>query len=142
PLDARFCPRCGAPVAAATIEERKVVTILFADVADSTALAASLDPERLREVIGAFYQMVSEELTSLRGRAEKFAGDAVMALFGIPQTHDDDALRAIRAALMIRDHTGRLAEDLGLAVPLRVRIGINSGAVATGSGPADQFLVS
>jgi class 3 adenylate cyclase/tetratricopeptide (TPR) repeat protein len=142
PLDARFCPRCGAPIALATTEERKVVSILFADVADSTELAATLDPERFREVIGAFYSTVSEELESMRGRAEKFAGDAVMAVFGIPQTHDDDAVRAVRAGLMIRDRTGRLGEELGLAMPLRVRVGVNSGAVATGSGPADQFLVS
>jgi class 3 adenylate cyclase/tetratricopeptide (TPR) repeat protein len=142
PLDARFCPRCGAPVALATTEERKVVSILFADVADSTELAASLDPERFREVIGAFFTTVSEELESLRGRVEKFAGDAVMAVFGIPQTNDDDAVRAVRAGLMIRESTARLGEELGLAVPLRVRVGVNSGAVATGSGPADQFLVS
>jgi class 3 adenylate cyclase/tetratricopeptide (TPR) repeat protein len=123
-------------------EERKVVTVFFADLARSTELAASLDPERFREVMSAFFRMVSVELTSLRGRAEKFVGDAVMAVFGLPIAHDDDALRAVRAGLVIRDRTTRLGEELGLTMPLQVRVGINSGAVATGSGPADQLFVS
>ncbi len=142
PIDARFCPRCGSPVAAVTTDERKVVSILFADLARSTELAARLDPERFREVMAAFYTSVSAQLESLRGRAEKFVGDAVMAVWGIPQAHDDDALRAIRAGLMIRDRVTALAGELGLALELQVRVGVNSGAVATGSGPADQFLVS
>jgi class 3 adenylate cyclase/tetratricopeptide (TPR) repeat protein len=129
-------------VAAVTTEERKVVSVLFADVAGSTELASRLDPERFREVLGAFFSVVSVELQSLRGRAEKFVGDAVMAVFGLPHAHDDDALRAVRAAFMIRDRTARLGETQGLPVPLRVRVGVNSGAVATGSGPADQFFVS
>ena len=96
----------------------------------------------MREVIGAFYQMVSGELTSLRGRVEKFVGDAVMAVFGLPTSHEDDAIRAIRAGFIIRDRTERLGEALGLPMPLRVRVGINSGSVATGSGPAGQFFVT
>ena len=142
PEDARFCPRCGSPVAALLTDERKVVTILFADLAGSTELAAQLDPERFREVMAAFFRAVSTELESLRGRAEKFVGDAVMAVWGVPHAHDDDALRAVRAGFAIRDRTARLGQALALAVPLRVRVGINSGAVATGSGPADQFLVA
>jgi class 3 adenylate cyclase/tetratricopeptide (TPR) repeat protein len=142
PEEARFCPRCGAPVAAFTTEERKVVTILFADLAGSTELAARLDPERFREVMGAFYRSVSEELESLRGRAEKFIGDAVMAVWGLPHAHDDDALRAVRAGFAIRDRMARLGESLALPIPLQVRVGLNTGAVATGSGVADQFLVS
>jgi class 3 adenylate cyclase/tetratricopeptide (TPR) repeat protein len=123
-------------------EERKVVTILFADLAGSTELAAQLDPERFREVIAAFYKTASLEIESLRGRVEKFIGDAVMAVFGLPHAHEDDALRAVRAALFIREETARLGELLGLPVALTVRVGVNSGAVATGSGPSDQFLVS
>jgi class 3 adenylate cyclase/tetratricopeptide (TPR) repeat protein len=142
PEDARFCPRCGAPVAAFVTEERKVVTILFADLARSTELSAQLDPERFREVMAAFFRLVSTELESLRGRAEKFVGDAVMAVWGVPYAHADDALRAVRAAFAIRDRTVRLGEALALPVPLRVRIGINSGPVATGSGTGDQFLVA
>jgi class 3 adenylate cyclase/tetratricopeptide (TPR) repeat protein len=129
-------------VAAVTTEERKVVTILFADLAGSTELAARLDAERFREMMAAFYRSVSEELESLRGRAEKFVGDAVMAVWGLPHAHDDDALRAVRAGFVIRDRTAQLGESLTLPTPLRVRVGINSGPVATGSGQADQFLVS
>ena len=99
PEDARFCPNCGTPTGEPAAEERKLVTVLFADLAGSTELATHLDPERYREAMAAFYRMVSEELASLRGRAEKFVGDAVMAVFGIPQSHDDDALRAVRAGV-------------------------------------------
>src|SRR5438067_1077677 len=141
PEDARFCPNCGTPTGEPTAEERKLVTVLFADLAGSTELATHLDPERYREVMQAFYQTVSRELSSLRGRAEKFVGDAVMAVFGLPHAHDDDALRAVRAGLIIRDRTERLGEVLGLPVPLRVRVGINSGAVAVGPGTGDQPLV-
>src|SRR5437763_7791084 len=114
PDGARFCPSCGGPVAeavgapggdvvpeTAAITERKVVTVLFADVVRSTELAATLDPERFSEVMSAFFQMVERELSSLRGRTEKFVGDAVLAVFGVPHAHEDDALRAIRAALII-----------------------------------------
>ena len=147
PADARFCPTCGAPVAPAAsdgegraapaegdgpagITERKVVTVLFADVVRSTELAASLDPERFSEVMSAFFRMVERELSSLRGRTEKFVGDAVLAVFGVPHAHEDDALRAIRAAIIIRDRAVRLGEELGLPAALRVRVGIASGPVA------------
>src|SRR5436309_9093534 len=141
PEDARFCPSCGEPVAEPETLERKLVTILFADLAGSTDLATHLDPERFREVMHAFYQMVSRELSSLRGRAEKFVGDAVMAVFGLPHAHDDDALRAVRAGLIIRDRTARLGEVLGLPLALGVRVGVNSGSVAIGPGGGDQALV-
>jgi class 3 adenylate cyclase/tetratricopeptide (TPR) repeat protein len=142
PAEARFCPRCGAPVDAPTTHERRVLTILFADLAASTELAARLDPERYREVIAAFYASTSAELESLRGQVEKFVGDAVMAVFGLHHAHEDDALRAVRAGVMIRDRTAQLGEQLGLPVPLNVRVGVNAGPVAIGSGPSDQFLAS
>jgi class 3 adenylate cyclase/tetratricopeptide (TPR) repeat protein len=139
PEDAQFCPKCGWPVAPAA-EERKVVTVLFADVAGSTELTTRLDPERIRELQGAFYRMASDEIAALRGRTEKFAGDAVMAVFGLPKAHDDDALRAVRAGLMVRDRAERLGEDLG--IPLQVHVGINTGAAVTGAAPAGELLVS
>src|SRR6266542_1184491 len=106
PDGARFCPNCGAPVATSLgTEERKLVTVLFADLVDSTGLAQRLDPERTREVLGYFFEAASEELLALRGRAEKFIGDAVMAVFGLPTVHEDDALRAVRAGLAIRART-------------------------------------
>ncbi len=142
PEEARFCPRCGAPTEVPLSAERKVVSVLFADLTDSTKIAASIDPERFRELQGAFYREASERIGSLRGRTEKFVGDSVMAIFGVPYSHDDDALRAVRAGIEIRDRMARLGEELGLPAPLRVRIGINSGPVVVGSGPADQFLAS
>jgi class 3 adenylate cyclase/tetratricopeptide (TPR) repeat protein len=142
PADARFCPNCGAPVAALSTEERKVVTVMFGDLGGSTKLSTRRDPERFRQVTATFFGAVSEELESLRGRAEKFIGDAVMAVWGVPHAHEDDALRAVRAGLSIKDRVSRLASSLGLPTPLRVHVGINTGPVATGSGPIDQLLVT
>src|SRR5438270_10243737 len=137
PPGARFCPSCGASVGGLLgTEERKMVTVLFADIVDSTALARRLDPERSRELLGAFFDAAAEELQALRGRPEKFIGDAVMAIFGLPQVHEDDALRAVHAGLAIRGRVQRLGEAAGLTEPLEVRIGIESGEAATGLGPA------
>jgi class 3 adenylate cyclase/tetratricopeptide (TPR) repeat protein len=143
PDDARFCPNCGTVVGPSlATEERKVVTVLFADLVESTALAQRLDPERAREVLGRFYDAVTEELRALRGQPEKFIGDAVMAVFGLPQVHEDDAVRAVRAGLAIRGRLRRLAEELGLDVPLEVRVGVETGEAATGVGPSGQLLVT
>src|SRR5439155_25120073 len=115
PEGARFCPNCGSPVASTVgTEERKVVTVLFADLVDSTGLAQRVDSERAREVLGLFYDAATEELLALRGQPEKFIGDAVMAVFGLPQVHEDDAVRAVRAGLAIRDRTHRLGREMRL----------------------------
>ncbi|HET6770899.1 MAG TPA: tetratricopeptide repeat protein [Actinomycetota bacterium] len=142
PADARFCPNCGTPTPLEGGEERKIVTVLFADLAGSTSLASHLDPERFREILSAFYELATNELASLRGRAEKFVGDAVMALFGIPLAHEDDALRAVRAGFRIREGTARLGKSLGLSEVLDVRVGVNSGPVAAGPGASGEPLVS
>jgi class 3 adenylate cyclase len=143
PEGARFCPNCGAVVGTPLgTEERKMVTVLFADLVDSTGLARRLDPERAREVLGRFFDAATEELQALRGRPEKFIGDAVMAVFGLPTVHEDDALRAVRAGLAIRGRVRRLGDALGLAEPLEVHVGIESGEAATGLGPAGQLLVT
>ena len=143
PEDARFCPNCGAPVTSSLqTQERKVVTILFADIVDSTGLSQRLDPERAREVLSRFYDAVTEELRTLRGTPEKFIGDAVMAVFGLPHVHEDDGVRAVRAGLAICGRVRRLTEELGLEEPLRVRVGIESGEAATGVGPSGQLLVT
>jgi class 3 adenylate cyclase/tetratricopeptide (TPR) repeat protein len=143
PEGARFCPNCGAVVATAlATEERKVVTVLFADIVDSTGLARRLDAERSREVLGRFFDMATQELQALRGRPEKFIGDAVMAVFGLPVVREDDAVRAVRAGLAIRAKTRRLGRTLGLTEPLDIRVGIESGEAATGIGPAGQLLVT
>jgi class 3 adenylate cyclase/tetratricopeptide (TPR) repeat protein len=143
PDDARFCPNCGTPVVSSlATEERKVVTVLFADLVDSTGLAQRLDAERNRDMLSLFYDAATEELETLRGHPEKFIGDAVMAVFGLPQVHEDDALRAVRAGLAIRGRAERLSESLALPEPLEVRVGIESGEAATGIGPAGQLLVT
>jgi len=143
PQGARFCPNCGAGVGPLVeTEERKMVTVLFADIVNSTRLAQKLDAERAREVLGRFFDAANEELTMLRGHPEKYVGDAVMAVFGLPYVHEDDALRAVRAALAIRGRARRLAEASQLPEPLEVRIGIESGEAAMGRGPAGQLLVT
>ena len=119
-----------------------MVTILFADIVDSTGMASRLDPERAREVLGAFFDAAVEELHALRGRPEKFIGDAVMAVFGLPNVHEDDALRAVRAGLAIRARSLRIGESLGLDEPLRISVGVEAGEAATGVGPVGQLLVT
>src|SRR5437762_12708560 len=99
---ARYCPNCGAAARSLVeTEERKVVTVLFADIVDSTGLAQRFDAVRSRELLGRFFDAASDELTALRARPEKFIGDAVMAVFGLPHLLEDDALREVRASLSI-----------------------------------------
>jgi class 3 adenylate cyclase len=118
-------------------EERKLVTLLFADVSGSTKLSEDLDAEIVRELMGAYFTLAREEIESRGGTVEKFIGDAVMAVFGVPVAHEDDPARALHAALAIRK---RLAElNLQLAAEgrpeLAVRIGINSGDVVSTTAP-------
>jgi class 3 adenylate cyclase/tetratricopeptide (TPR) repeat protein len=140
PANANFCPNCGAPVAVPAASERRTVSVVFVDMANSTQLAASLDPERFRDVLAAFHGMVAEEAAWLGGVAEGFIGDAVLVVFGIPIARDDDAVRAIRTALEIRSRASELANELGLHTPIRVRIGIRTGQVAVGTA-LDRSIV-
>ena len=119
-----------------------MVTVLFADLVDSTGLARRLDAERTREILSRFFDAATEELQALRGRPEKFIGDAVMAVFGLPQVHEDDALRAIHAGLAIRARARRIGQEIESGGPLEVRMGVESGEAATGIGPAGQLLVT
>ncbi len=140
PARANFCPNCGMPLAVTEASERRVVTVVFVDLAGSTELAARLDPERFREVLAAFHGMVSQEVAWLGGVAEGFIGDAVLGVFGSPVAHDDDAVRAVRAALAIRDRTESLGRQLALPITMQVRIGVNTGQVAVGTA-SDRGLV-
>ena len=101
--------------------ERKLATVLFVDIVDSTSLVQGTDPEVVRRRVNRFFEMVSHCVTTHGGIVEKFAGDAVLAAFGVPQAHEDDAQRAARAALAMREAVG----DLGL----EARIGIEAGEV-------------
>jgi class 3 adenylate cyclase/tetratricopeptide (TPR) repeat protein len=140
PDEARFCNGCGlelARVPAAALEERKVVTVLFADITGSTALGERLDAERLKEVMGAFFAAMRAEIEAEGGTVEKFIGDAVMAAFGVPQVHEDDPARALRAALRMRRRLGELNDEIGerYGVALELRIGINTGSVMAVTAP-------
>ncbi len=126
-------------------EERKVVTILFADVIGSTALGEQLDPERLRALLGVYFAAMASIIESWGGTVEKYIGDAVMAVFGIPVIHEDDAERALRAALEMRQRLEELNADFARQhqVTLGVRIGVNTGEVMAPGGPApDQGFVA
>jgi class 3 adenylate cyclase len=134
--DARFCANCGAPLAAEpqlVREERKVVTVLFADLVGFTSRSERLDPEDVGATLSPYYARLRTELERHGGTVEKFIGDAVVAVFGAPVVHEDDAERAVRAALAIRD---AMAED---ERGLEVRIGVNTGEalVALGARPAE-----
>jgi class 3 adenylate cyclase len=132
---ARFCDSCGAPLAApeAPREERKVVTVLFADLVGFTSRAEQLDPEDVRALLSPYYARLRSELERFGGTVEKFIGDAVMALFGAPVAHEDDPERAVRAALAIRDWVLEQPEEL------RVRIAVTTGEalVALGARPSE-----
>ena len=137
PDRARFCLACGAPleVAVAPREMRKTVTLVFTDVIDSTPLGERLDAETYRRVISRYFIEVSRVLEQHGGTVEKFIGDAVMAAFGIPVLHEDDALRALRAAQELRDGLADLNDELEHAygTRLELRIGVNTGEVVTGT---------
>ena len=144
---ARFCDGCGTPLVAPEVgrrEERKVVTIVFADLAGSTGLGERLDPEALRDVQTRYFEAMRAPLERHGGTVEKYIGDAVMAVFGVPVLHEDDALRAVRAAVEMRDGmaalNSRLRADLGIG--LTVRIGVNSGEVAAGDIAAGHGMVA
>jgi len=132
--DARFCSQCGRPLAAGDAggkAERRVVTVLFADITGSTPLGEALDPEDLTEVLGAYATAMREEIEAEGGTVEKFIGDAVMAAFGVPLAHEDDPSRALRAALRMRRRLGQLNVELErrFGVGLEMRVGVNTGDV-------------
>jgi class 3 adenylate cyclase/tetratricopeptide (TPR) repeat protein len=144
---ARFCSNCATPLGepgARAGEVRKVVTIVFADVTGSTALGERLDPEALRRVMGRFFDEMSAVVERHGGTVEKFIGDAVMAVFGIPRLHEDDAVRAVRAAAGMREALAELNLQLERehGVGIEARIGVNSGEVVAGDPSAGQRLVT
>ncbi len=122
---ARFCEACAAPLAGGSVERRKVVTVLFCDVVGSTALGESTDPEALRALLARYFERMKSIVEEHGGSVEKFIGDAVMAVFGVPAVHEDDALRACRAAVEMR------AALPGLGI--EGRIGLSTGEVVTGT---------
>jgi class 3 adenylate cyclase/tetratricopeptide (TPR) repeat protein len=127
---------CGAALAAEPAREsRKTVTVLFCDVTGSTALGERIDPESLRNVMARYFETAKEAIERHGGTVEKFIGDAVMAVFGVPVIHEDDALRAVRAAADLRDALVPLNEELEqrFQTRLQLRTGVNTGEVVTGT---------
>jgi class 3 adenylate cyclase len=144
PADARFCPSCGEKVLLERgLEMRKTVTVVFCDLVGSTALSLRLDPEPLRTLMLRYFALMRACLQRHGGVVEKYIGDAVMAVFGVPAVHEDDALRAVRAADQMRealsDFNREVARDLG--VNLSVRIGINTGPVVAAADPAAAEVI-
>jgi class 3 adenylate cyclase len=114
PADAGFCNGCGSPLTTAQVPraQRKTVTVLFCDVTGSTAMGERLDPESLRQVMRRYFDAARKVIEQHGGTVEKFIGDAVMAVFGVPVLHEDDALRAVRAAVGLRDALADLNSEL------------------------------
>jgi class 3 adenylate cyclase/tetratricopeptide (TPR) repeat protein len=146
PDEARFCLLCGRPLepGAPPREARKVVTVLFSDVIGSTGLGERLDPETMRNVMARYFEEMKTALEAHGGTVEKFIGDAVMAVFGIPALHEDDALRAVRAAMEMRERLAKLNEELerNRGVLILTRTGINTGEVVAGEPATGQTLVT
>jgi class 3 adenylate cyclase len=139
PEAARFCPTCAAPLAP-TLEgsERKLATLIFADLVGSTELAGSQDPERTRALLVRFYDAMADEIGSAGGTIEKFAGDAVMAAFGAPAALEDHAERALHATIAMQ----RRLRELAGGVALTLRIGVNTGEVVAGKPREGSSFVS
>jgi class 3 adenylate cyclase/tetratricopeptide (TPR) repeat protein len=144
---ARFCQNCASPLSGPEeplADVRRVVTIVFADVTGSTSLGERLDPEALRRVMGRYFDEMSGVIERHGGTVEKFIGDAVMAVFGIPRLHEDDAVRAARAAAGMREALAALNLELERehGVGIEARIGVNTGEVVAGDPSAGQRLVT
>src|SRR3954467_9610620 len=147
PPGAGFCWRGGNPLLAPDEpprEVRKTVTVVFCDLAGSTALAADRDPAALRRVLTRYFDETTAALEQHGGTVEKFIGDAVMAVFGTPVVREDDAIRAVRAALEMRARIPALNDafrrEWGMSIA--VRLGVNTGEVVAGDAAARQTFVT
>ena len=147
PNKAKFCHECATPLAdevRGRAEVRKTVTVVFCDISGSTAIGEHLDPESLRRVQTDYFEAMSRAIERHGGSVEKYIGDAVMAVFGIPTIHEDDALRAVRAAADMLSGLAQLNKELerDRGVVLQVRIGVNTGEVASGDPSKGQAMVT
>jgi class 3 adenylate cyclase/tetratricopeptide (TPR) repeat protein len=142
----RFCSTCGKSMeqASASAETRKTVTVLFCDATSSTALGERIDPESLRALMTRYFDVMRDVIEFHGGVVEKFIGDAVMAVFGVPVVHEDDALRAVRAGLEIRRRLAGLEAQIRAerGASVEWRMGINTGEVVAGDVASGQRLVT
>jgi len=138
PSDARFCPSCGAPVAPEGADERRVVTVLFADIVGFTMLSETLDPEYVKGLVDTWFERLVGDITDFGGRVDKIVGDGILALFGAPVAHEDDAERAVRCGLRMQESLAAMAARSARDAPrVQMRIGVNTGEVLVGALRAD-----
>ena len=145
PEHARFCLACGAPLPEhPSLGARRIVTIVFCDLVGSTEMGARMDPESMRWILDRFFGLIKSRVELHGGRVEKFIGDAAVAVFGLPRVHEDDPLRATRAAIAIRDSVIELDKEVDRqrGITLATRIGINTGEVVTGDPAAEAISIT
>ena len=130
PEGARFCPSCGHATVVQS-DERRVATVLFGDLVGFTALSETADPEHVKNLVDRCFERLVAEIETFGGKVDKIVGDAIVALFGAPVAHEDDAERAVRAALRMQETLARHAAEVG--VDVRMRIGVNTGEVLVGA---------
>ena len=148
PEHARFCLNCGEPLTGSEPgrQERKFATALFADLVGSTSLAEHEDPEVVQSIVGRAFDRLAEEITRHEGLLEKYMGDAILAVFGVPRAHEDDAERAVLAAMEMQAVLSELNRDFAAEgkPELAMRIGVEAGEVLVdvqrASGPRDRML--
>ncbi len=128
--DARFCASCGRSLRAVD-DERRVVTVVFADIVGFTSLSERLDPERVKNLVDRCFERLAADVTAFGGQVDKIVGDAMVALFGAPTAHEDDAERAVRAALRMQATLQAEAAEIGQL--LQIRVGVNTGEVLVGA---------
>ncbi|MGQ0832009.1 MAG: adenylate/guanylate cyclase domain-containing protein [Microthrixaceae bacterium] len=130
PVGARFCPECGQDLRLRG-DERRVATVLFADLVGYTALSETRDPEQVKNFVDSCFERLVADIEAFGGRVDKIIGDAIVALFGAPLAHEDDAERAVRAALRLQETLEQASAELGISV--RMRVGVNTGEVLVGA---------
>ncbi len=130
PEGARFCPECGQRLVVAP-EERRLVTVLMADLVGFTTFAETADPEQAKRLVDRCFERLVTDFATFGGRLDKIVGDEIVALFGTPVAHEDDAERAVRAALRMHETLALVAEEIG--VPVQMRVGVNTGEVLVGA---------
>lgn len=128
--DARFCASCGHATRVQA-DERRVVTVVFADIVGFTTLSENLDPERVKRLVDVAFERLVHDVHDFGGRVDKIIGDAIVALFGAPVAHEDDAERAVRAALRMQETLAEYADESSIGI--RMRIGVNTGEVLVGA---------
>ncbi len=130
PAGARFCPSCGHELVVVG-DQRRIATVLFADLVGFTALSETLDPEQVKGLVDRCFERLVVDIESFGGRVDKVVGDAIVALFGAPVAHEDDAERAVRAGLRMQETIAAMGEEVG--EPVRMRVGVNTGEVLVGA---------